>query len=189
VADYFNLKPNLDIFPQLRGKSIENAAQKLLGLNNKKFLQQAIQLKIDYTVNNLNNIKLFPTVLSTLKVLKEKKYKLWICTSATKKMVDLIFDQIKDLSQIFGKNVIYSELTSKGKPDPEPLNLAVKKAGNFSKKENLYIGDTLIDLKTALAAGVEFVLFNNAQFEDDNLKKFDIIKIKKHSQILKLLDN
>ena len=50
----------------------------------------------------------------------------------------------------------------------------------------MYIGDTMVDYKTAKAAGIDFILFESG-FKDKDFDKMDIIKIKRHSEIFKYL--
>jgi HAD superfamily hydrolase (TIGR01509 family) len=49
---------------------------------------------------------------------------------------------------------VYADDTAAGKPDPEPLRLALELAGVARPEDALYIGDALDDMRMAAAAGV-----------------------------------
>ena len=49
---------------------------------------------------------------------------------------------------------VYGEDTAAGKPDPEPLRLALELAGAARSEDAVYIGDALDDMRMAAAAGI-----------------------------------
>lgn len=67
---------------------------------------------------------------------------------------------IKLLNQFFPNtfDAIYGQMDQiKSKPDPESINLALKDL-NVSKKDVLYIGDSLVDYQTALNSQLDVLL-------------------------------
>lgn len=55
------------------------------------------------------------------------------------------------------KSVVLAEDTTNHKPHPEPLLKAVELL-NIDPKDSMYIGDTIADYKSSLAAGMDFAL-------------------------------
>ncbi|MBD3300358.1 MAG: HAD-IA family hydrolase [Candidatus Moranbacteria bacterium] len=187
VAKLINVKANTEKYPQLRGIKGEIAVEKIFGYKNKSKIKEILDLKKDYTLKNFKKIKIFPNLIQTCKILINKNFNLWICTSAPKKIVELFFNQNPQLKKIFKENVIYSELTEKSKPNPQPLLLTMKMAGTTNPKNNLYIGDTVIDYQTARSAKTNFILYNVSKFKDNNLESKKILKISNHSELIKHL--
>ena len=52
---------------------------------------------------------------------------------------------------------VYADDTAAGKPDPQPLLLALRRAGASGADDGLYVGDSLDDMRMAAAAGVRGV--------------------------------
>jgi phosphoglycolate phosphatase len=52
---------------------------------------------------------------------------------------------------------VYADDISAGKPDPQPLLLALERAGAVGPDDGLYVGDSLDDMRMAAAAGVRGV--------------------------------
>jgi HAD superfamily hydrolase (TIGR01509 family) len=52
---------------------------------------------------------------------------------------------------------VYGHDTSAGKPDPQPLQLALEMAGAARPEDAVYVGDALDDMRMAAAAGVRGV--------------------------------
>jgi phosphoglycolate phosphatase-like HAD superfamily hydrolase len=52
---------------------------------------------------------------------------------------------------------VYADDTAAGKPDPQPLLLALRRAGASAADDGLYVGDSLDDMRMAAAAGVRGV--------------------------------
>lgn len=186
VAQKFGKKINKEVFPSLRGIKGEIAVKKLFGIDDEKKIQIILSQKKIFTEEMFEDFQVFENVVNVLKKLKKRKYKLWICTSAPRYIVDFVFEKKPDLKDIFKENLIYSELVKKSKPDPESLLKVLKNSKHNKKELYLYIGDTMVDYKTAKAAGIDFILFESG-FKDKDFDKMDIIKIKRHSEIFKYL--
>lgn len=105
---------------------------------------------------NRSELPLFDDVLPVLEKIKELRIPTSIITGArTKSAVEILND--KNMLHYFSE-IIGADLTTRGKPFPDPINLALKKL-NFTIKEDVFfIGDSINDLMAAKAAGVTSVL-------------------------------
>lgn len=88
------------------------------------------------------------------------------------------------LEGIFGKLNLRDKLAliiggqdvTKAKPDPEGLNVALSRLG-LGKDQVLFCGDTVIDAKTAMAAGVEFCAVLNGTTPENAFKEYPHVYI------------
>lgn len=111
------------------------------------FKEKADLVMVDQT-------ELYPGVKTVLQKLKQKGYRTAIVTTKYHYRIEQIlnkFDAIDLINVIVGAEDVKIE-----KPDPEGLLWTIKNMG-FSKEEILYVGDSLVDAKTAENAGVDFV--------------------------------
>ena len=121
----------------------------------------------------VSNFKNFPTVVNTLKLLKNKGIKLAILSGFNKVEADLILKEM-GLLQFFDA-IITVDDTKEPRPSPEGLLLAIKKLG-FDKsglKYCIYVGDTVADIQMAKNAKKRVVCVrtgpqNNKLLEDAN---------------------
>lgn len=107
----------------------------------------------------LENLKLplFDDVMPVLERIKEKSIPLGVVTGAKTGETSELLVQNKILH--FFAEIIGADLTERGKPFPDPINLAVERLNLDSKKEEiLFIGDSINDLLSAQAAGVTPIL-------------------------------
>ncbi|MGM0942669.1 MAG: HAD family hydrolase [Bacillota bacterium] len=93
-----------------------------------------------------------------------------IVTSQNKKELQAGFEKL-NIAHHF-QSVICADDTEKHKPNPEPLELALKIL-NCKASEAIYIGDSVYDLRCAKSAGVDFGLAywgakSKEGFEDAN---------------------
>lgn len=108
-------------------------------------------------------IRIFPGIKETLEEVKKRGFKTGLVTSRLKKTT---FRGMKkyNLEEYFD-DVVTMEDCTKHKPDPEPINIALKKLGSTAA-ESIMIGDTLFDLFCAKNAGVEYVMVGWAKAVD-----------------------
>lgn len=99
----------------------------------------------------LKNVKVFPDIIDTIKLLPENS----IVTSKTAMEMNNSFFLL-GIETHFSKVVTASD-TTLHKPNPEPLQLVLKKLQR-TPNEALYIGDSEHDMACAHAAGVDFGL-------------------------------
>ena len=131
------------------------------------------------SIKNLNLIKLYPKVYTTLKYLK-KKYKIAILTSKDKSRTLKILKGIK----IKFDKIQCPEKNYKGKPHPELMIKLIKNL-KIKKKNAVYIGDTEYDLLMSKSAKVDFI-FAEYGFKV-GIKKYRF-KIKKFEMLKKIFE-
>lgn len=99
------------------------------------------------------NTVLFPETLSVLRSLKEQGVKLGIISTKYRyRIVDMLS---QFLPEDFLDVIIGGEDVSAHKPSPEGLLQAVSKL-DLDIKDVLYLGDSVVDAQTAMAAGTHF---------------------------------
>ena len=104
------------------------------------------------SIKQIRRIVYFPKVIKIIKELKRKNFSLNIVTSKDIKRTKKF---IKDINKYF----TYIECNNdkiKGKPHPDQINLIITKL-NVRKSECVYIGDTLIDYRTAKNSKIDFI--------------------------------
>lgn len=102
-----------------------------------------------------NTLSVFDGIKTVLTQLKQYSYKIGIITSKD-------IEEYKNDFLPFGINeyfdyIICSDDTILHKPNPEPMNAYLQKAG-IDKSKALYIGDSFYDMECALGAGVDSAL-------------------------------
>jgi pyrophosphatase PpaX len=97
-------------------------------------------------------LEAFDELLALLPGLKAQGRKLGIVTAKRHRTVGLALDRFPALASAFGVVVGYED-TSRHKPDPEPVLLAVERLGG-APDEAAYVGDSPFDIGAAKAAGV-----------------------------------
>jgi len=127
------------------------------------------KLVIKYREFNLKNtakyLKAFPDALETLKTLKAKAYHLAVCSNKIDEAIKegLIIGQLDSLiDYIVGFNHV-----KKAKPDPEGIKLIL----NHFQKPGVFVGDTPVDIKTGINAGIPTIGVTWALFKESILKK------------------
>lgn len=116
--------------------------------------------------------KLFPNLKDELILLKNQGYKLYVATNKPQKVASFIIpylygDNFFEFIQGQDKNI-------KKKPDPEVINIIVKKF-NLNKDECLYIGDSIVDLETAKNANMKSCLVKYGFDDYSKINKSKII--------------
>lgn len=95
----------------------------------------------------------FEGVEFVLKTIHEKGVRQAIVSAKLRKQYDIDF-----VSRGFDKYIeveVLADDTDKHKPDPEPINLCIKKLG-LNKEDVIYIGDALSDYQVCINAGIDF---------------------------------
>ena len=108
----------------------------------------------------LPDVELYPDVLLVLETLKKQGKKLALIT--TSPLINLEQQLIKHALHDMFDAVITAEDTPVHKPNPEPLELGLKKIGG-NKAEAVMIGDSDKDLGAAQNAGIDSILFYPAE--------------------------
>jgi pyrophosphatase PpaX len=131
----------------------------------------------------------FPTVLDTVKILKEKGYKVGIVTT---KLYDVVMKGLKltKLDSYFDV-IVALDHVEKAKPDPEPILNALKQLES-KPEEAIMVGDNYHDILAGKnagtkTAGVAWTIKGRdylVQFDPDYIleEMADLLKILGHSQ-------
>ena len=148
------------------------------------------QKYLDIFDQQLINIRLplFEDVKPVLETLQEKSIPLGIVTGAkTGETLDLL---IQNGIENFFTEIIGADLTERGKPYPDPVNLAVERLQlNSRKKDILFVGDSLNDLISGQAAGVTpILLWRKTKDVPRNMQQNGVIVIPGLTQLLELIE-
>ncbi|MFX0173380.1 MAG: HAD family hydrolase [Candidatus Hodarchaeota archaeon] len=149
------------------------------------------ELHRDY-VNTFRNhlhridLPLFDDVPSVLEKIKEKKIPTCIITGArTKSAIEILNGN--NILHYFDE-VIGADLTMRGKPFPDPINLALKKLNFKLNKGVIFIGDSINDLEAARAASIFAVLLWRKQQEiPQKMQKYADLIIPNLYSLLKII--
>lgn len=120
------------------------------------------------------NTVLFVDTVSTLKALKQNGINTGIVTTKYHFRIDETLN-LHGVSEFFDI-IIGGEDVKNPKPSPEGLFLAIDHL-NARIRNTLYIGDSLIDAKTALAANVDFAAVTTGTTTEKEFLQYPCIKI------------
>lgn len=154
-----------DTFTVLTGKEDENGAQAF----SKYFKEKADMVMVD-------NTRIYPGILESLQSLKARGYKTGIVTTKYHYRIEQILEKYgaaKLIDLIVGAEDVRIE-----KPNPEGLLWAVDKLG-LDKKQVLYVGDSIVDAKTARNAVVDFAGVLTGTTKKDDFLEYNNILIGK----------
>ncbi len=104
-----------------------------------------------YSKNVPSKVLVFPGVIPLLKRIRSSGRHLALVTGVEKIMMQYTLDPF-DLSRFFEARVTADDVRS-GKPDPEGINLALKRIKG-EPRESMYIGDSPVDILAGKRAGV-----------------------------------
>ncbi|MEW6243344.1 MAG: HAD-IA family hydrolase [Bacillota bacterium] len=116
----------------------------------------------------LQRTRVLDGVLLTLQELFKMGVTMGVVTNKPVDVALRVLDHVK-LGRFFGAVVGVDEV-SRPKPDPEGLYLCLSRLGKTAA-QCLYVGDSHIDMDTALAAGVEFRLVPTGAVGADDLRR------------------
>lgn len=141
--------------------------RKTIGLSLKETFAQLTQTESDEEGNEFINFfrekadsvvtestELLPYALDTLRQAKTNNLKTGIVTTKTHYRIDQILDKFKAVALI--DVIVGSDDVTYAKPNPEGLLYAIN-CLEVKKEKVLYVGDSLVDAKTAENAKVNFV--------------------------------
>ena len=134
---------------------------------------------VDFFVEKINEIvstqtKLFPDTENVLKVLKKKGYKVAIVSTKHDNQLEAIvkkFQLEECVDMIIGSNNV---------PTPKPAPYGIYKVleeMNLEKEEILYVGDSIVDAKTAENAGVQFAAVLTGTTKREEHEKYNHVYI------------
>lgn len=159
------------------GMTLKNAFQQLTKVKEENILEEYILVyrkKADEIMTK--NTTIFPNVSELLKTLSKNEKKVVVVSTKGKERIEEFFKSVQ-LEQYIDF-IIGGEDVKKAKPDPEGIFCVMEKFG-LKKTEILYAGDSVIDAKTAQAAGVDFVGITSGVTTKIELEEFPHIAILK----------
>jgi len=128
------------------------------------FIVNAFEIIHRHELKGAEESTIIADFLAFYDFLKTNNILIGILTRNSKEVADFT---LKKHNLIF--NDVLSRDCCKAKPDPEGLNLLIRKWG-LNKDEVLYVGDYLFDLETANNAGVKGGLILNDRNEEFKVK-------------------
>jgi pyrophosphatase PpaX len=142
-----------------------------------------------YLTEMYMEVSLFPSVRENLESLKAGGLKLALVTSSYSRIIDPALAKL-GLTSTFDE-VVTADHVKKHKPDPEPLELALRNLGARAE-ETIMIGDAIVDVQAGRALGMKTALFLPKHHERyycfDKLRSSDPHHVFScHSELLSLL--
>ncbi|HFK5537062.1 TPA: HAD family hydrolase [Elizabethkingia anophelis] len=157
------------------GKTLEESFSILTGITDKETLTSYAKEYVKKADDWMTaNTVLFPETSAVLHALKERGYKIGIVS--TKYRYRIMEFVEKEFPKEFFDIVIGAEDVRAHKPDPAGLILAINSLQSGLER-CLYIGDSIIDAKTAQAIGVDFYGVLNGITTREELLIYPHIKI------------
>ncbi|MGE5474416.1 MAG: HAD family hydrolase [Ignavibacteriales bacterium] len=157
------------------GLSLEETFITLAGQDANEGVQdfeRFFKLKADEVMVCLTNF--YEYVPGVIKFLKKKGIKLAIVSNKKRYRIEAILEK-ENLKDFFDL-IVGSEDVSHNKPHPEGLLKAVEGLG-ISIDKCMYVGDSMVDAKTAESAGVEFTAVLSGETEKEEFEKAEVKRI------------
>ena len=157
------------------GLSLKDTLFELTGIQDEETAQKFTQYfkeKADLVM--VDNTRLYDGVLKELEKLRNNKILLGIVTTKYHYRIEQILEKnnaMNVINVIVGGDDVINE-----KPDPEGLLAAIEKL-NISKNQVLYVGDSIVDAKTAQSAGVDFVAVLTGMTEREEFLNYESVSI------------
>jgi phosphoglycolate phosphatase len=111
------------------------------------FILRADEIMADMT-------EIMDSVPETIAALKKRGFRLGIVSTKFRRRIETILTREELLAPF--EAIVGGEDVVEFKPDPEGVNLAMKRLG-CSRSNSIYVGDSLVDLETAKRAGLPFI--------------------------------
>lgn len=141
----------------------EGCVERLRGL----FIERADQVMVD-------SICLYDGVPELMSALKGRGYHVGIVSTKFRRRIESVLerDGISHLVDV----IIGGEDVANHKPHPEGLETAIEKLG-CGKELVTYVGDSLVDAKTAASAGVRFIALATGTTPGDELSRHGAVAV------------
>lgn len=121
-----------------------------------------------------SSTEFLPGALETLHSIKEKGYLTAVVTTKYGRRISAILDKFSVPYLI--DYIVGSDNVEKPKPDPMGVNSVLEQSG-VSRHKTLYIGDSIVDAKTAQSADIDFAAVTTGSTTEEELSVFPHIKI------------
>ena len=130
--------------------------QGLIGSINPDLVDSGVEIfKKFYFENPVRHTKLYPGVLETFKILKNKNAKIGIVTNKYENISIKILNKLGIVKYI--DIIVGGDTTSKRKPDPDPILFAVNNL-EANLEKTVMIGDSEVDIQAGKRSGVKTIL-------------------------------
>ncbi len=131
------------------------------------FIERADQVMVD-------SIQLYDGVPELMSALKGRGYRVGIVSTKFRRRIERVLerDGISHLVDV----IIGGEDVANHKPHPEGLETAIEKLG-CGKELVTYVGDSLVDAKTAASAGVRFIAIAMGTTPADELSRHGAVAV------------
>lgn len=136
------------------------------GMENPDYPKALSEFRKHYSIHHSDNTAPYPGVKEALINLKSQGY---ILTVATNKIIDVARILIETMYPGLFDFVQGDEPGMERKPAPMMVESLCKRF-NVNKSEAFYIGDTNVDMQTAVNSGVDYVLVTYGYRTKDELK-------------------
>jgi phosphoglycolate phosphatase len=163
--------PLVEIFTVFTGNSEPNDAERF----RKLFKEKADQVMKDGTV-------IFNEVEPLFEYFKLNGIKCGIVSTKNRSRIKDVLD--RDCLNNSVDIIVGGEDVAAFKPDPEGLLMAIDNL-NFKKADCLFVGDSLVDAKTAKNAGVDFIAVLTGTTESEEFGEYNPLHIIKRLDKLK----
>ncbi|WP_054740110.1 HAD family hydrolase [Cellulosilyticum ruminicola] len=157
------------------GMTLQNAFKELTGIEDMTIIEAYRNEYISRAdIVMTPNTKLYPETLPALEKLREAGIQIGIISTKLRYRIEAIFEvyELPDWISI----IVGSEDVKTNKPSPEGLLYAMNVLG-VSKEEVLYVGDNIIDAKTAQSAGVDFVAVTTGTNKAEDFTEYPCKKV------------
>lgn len=118
------------------------------------WLEVATRYRAIYDVKAIEYCPLFPSLIDTLKSLKEADVKITIASSKRRHLVEAVLNH-HELSHYFSL-IVGAQDVANHKPHPESVHLTLQQMA-IAKDDAIVIGDSTYDLDMAHSAGVDAI--------------------------------
>jgi phosphoglycolate phosphatase len=146
---------NADEIKSTIGLPLPEILVRLAGRKNSYMCDEYVALFVEKADEVIaDSTKVFDFVPDVMSYLKERGYALGIVSTKFRYRIETILRR-EGLLHFFDV-IVGGEDVSRHKPNPESLNLAIRKLG-LPKKKLIYMGDSVTDAKTAKRSGVSFI--------------------------------
>lgn len=143
-----------------------------------RFVERGDEVMVGWAV-------VYDGVGDVLSALRSRGYKTGIVTSKFRRRIEAILAR-EGLSHLFDV-VVGSEDIPNHKPHPDGIEMAIRKLG-VTPEETTYVGDALVDLKTARSAGVKFIAVSTGPTPAEEFARHGVPVVSSLSDLPDLLD-
>ena len=161
-------------------KLIEKSLRKI-DINNYEVRIPAKKFKEYYSEHCIDNTRLYPYVIQTLK--KLKKYKKAVVSNKPEIFCKKILKEL-NISEYFDI-IVGGDTTKRKKPDPEPIIYVLNKLG-IKREETVIVGDGETDIEAGKKAKIKTIAVSYGFRKKEQLKEADYL-IDEIKEILKIL--